>query len=279
MRMPIDVANLRDEYENPHHKVTTSDGLALFLREWRPTPGTEKETAILILHGITAYSGPYAMIGEPLAENGFTTYGMDLRGHGLSDGNRGDSPGKEVFVRDLCETISFVRERHAKLVLLGHSLGVLSAILAINECPKAADGAILLSAAKTMREGVTPVLSLSKKLGILFGSLASPSKQVVEYRREGMVGLDDPLFTFNYSLRFMRIASLRDLSFPELLEIPVFVGIGDGDELFSVESCRDLYNEIPSSMKEFYVVQGAKHAEFPPGGWSRLTEWVEENFS
>jgi alpha-beta hydrolase superfamily lysophospholipase len=230
MRMPINVAKLRDEYESLHHKVTTSDGLTLFLREWRPAPGSEKETAILILHGITAYSGPYAMIGEPLAENGFTTYGMDLRGHGLSDGDRGDSPGRDVFIRDLCETISFVREKHSKLVLLGHSLGVLSAILAINGCSKPADGAIFLSAAKTMREGVSPELSLSKKLGILFRSLASPSKPVVEYRREGMVGLDDPLFTFNYSLRFMRIAGFRDLSFPEELAIPVFVGIGDSDE-------------------------------------------------
>ncbi|MHA2134505.1 MAG: hypothetical protein ACW99J_11570 [Candidatus Thorarchaeota archaeon] len=65
--MPINVAKLRDEYESLHHKVTTSDGLTLFLREWRPAPGSEKETAILILHGITAYSGPYAMIGEPAA--------------------------------------------------------------------------------------------------------------------------------------------------------------------------------------------------------------------
>ncbi|UCE11313.1 MAG: alpha/beta fold hydrolase [Candidatus Thorarchaeota archaeon] len=204
---------------------------------------------------------------------------MDLRGHGLSDGHRGDSPGMEVFVRDLCETISFVRRRHARLVLLGHSLGVLSAILAMAECSSAADGAILLGAARTMRESAYPELSLGKKLRILLSSLISPTKQVVEYRREGMVGLDDPLFTFNYTLRFMRIAGLRDFEFQEELNIPVFVGIGESDELFDVEACRNLYDEIPASTKEFHVVQGAKHAEFPQGSWSRLIEWVVENFA
>ncbi|UCE11312.1 MAG: hypothetical protein JSW61_05090 [Candidatus Thorarchaeota archaeon] len=74
MLMSVHIERLREEYEGPHHLVTTSDGLTLFLREWRPAQGTARDTAILILHGITAYSGPYAIIGEPLSENGFTTY-------------------------------------------------------------------------------------------------------------------------------------------------------------------------------------------------------------
>lgn len=34
---------------------------------------------------------------------------------------------------------------------------------------------------------------------------------------------------------------------------------------FSVDSCRELYEGIPSDSKEFYVAEGAKHAEFPDG--------------
>lgn len=65
---------------------------------------------------------------------------------------------------------------------------------------------------------------------------------------------------------------------PEKLDFPVFVGIGDSDELFSVDSCRELYEGIPSDSKEFYVAEGAKHAEFPDGAWDPLVEWVDRKF-
>jgi esterase/lipase len=58
----------------------------------------------------------------------------------------------------------------------------------------------------------------------------------------------------------------------EKREFPVFVGIGDSDELFSVDSCRELFEGIPSDSKEFYVAEGAKHAVFPDGAWDQLIE-------
>ena len=94
-----------------------------------------------------------------------------------------------------------------------------------------------------------------------------------------MVGLDDPLFTFKYTLRFMRMVRFESVEFPEKLDFPVFVGIGDCDELFSVESCKELYELVPSDSKEFYISEGSKHAEFPPGSWAPLIEWVEHNFN
>ncbi|GAI80973.1 unnamed protein product, partial [marine sediment metagenome] len=107
--MALDIIRLREEYDGPHHLLITSDGVNLFLRKWEPKTETPRQSAILILHGLTAYSGPYYMIAEPLAERGFKVYGLDLRGHGLSDGNRGDCPSEERFVKDICETIKFVR--------------------------------------------------------------------------------------------------------------------------------------------------------------------------
>ena len=98
--MTLDTVELRKEYEDPHHLLVASDGVNLFLRKWESKTEKPRKAAMLILHGITAYSGPYSMIAEPLSERGFTVYGLDLRGHGLSDGNRGDSPSKERFVND-----------------------------------------------------------------------------------------------------------------------------------------------------------------------------------
>jgi alpha-beta hydrolase superfamily lysophospholipase len=273
----LDIHSLRIEFGEPHSLLTTSDGITLFIREWKPK-GAPKETAILILHGITAYSGPYDMVAGPLASRGFTVYGLDLRGHGLSDGNRGDTPGRERYVKDLCETIAFVKERHSRMVILGHSLGVLSSVMAMESCIDQFDGAILLSAARTARPGIYPPIGAMQKLKIALSSIFSPSRPVMEYRREGMVGLDDPLFTFRYTLRFMRTTILADFNFPAEMPFPVLVGIGEEDELFAVEAARELFEEIPSETKDFLVAEAAKHAVFPDGSLNPIFEWVDTTF-
>ena len=277
--MTLDIIKLRKEHEESHHLLTVSDGVTLFLWKWEPKTETTRQTAMLIVHGITAYSGPYTMIAEPLSERGFPVYGLDLRGHGLSDGNRGDCPSKERFVKDLCETIAYLNERHENVVLIGHSLGILSSIFFMNHCLKNISGSVLLSGGVATRAGATREMSLVQKLKILFSSIFSPSKPVIKYEREGMVGLDDPLFTFRYTLRFIRMVRFDDIEFPERLEFPVFVGIGDSDELFSIDSCRQLYEMIPSDSKEFYIAEGAKHAEFPDGAWDSLITWIDNKFS
>ncbi len=275
--MTLDIQRLRSEFSERHNLLTTSDGVTLFVREWEPK-SAPKDTAILILHGITAHSGPYGMIAGPLASRGFAVYALDLRGHGLSDGNRGDTPGRERYVKDICEAIAFVKERHPKMAVLGHSLGVLSSVLAMESCIEQFDGAILLSGARTARPGVYPPMGAMQKFKIALSSIFSPSRPVMEYRREGMVGLDDPLFTFRYTLRFMRTTILSDFHFPKEMPFPVLVGIGEEDELFAVEAARELYEEIPSETKNFLVAEAAKHAVFPDGSLNPIFDWVDTTF-
>ncbi|MHA2247553.1 MAG: alpha/beta hydrolase [Candidatus Hodarchaeales archaeon] len=278
--MKIQVSKLREEIDSPHHLITTSDDKVLFLRTWFPKI-SPKNKAILIFHGITAHSEPYEMIADPLSQEGYSVFGLDLRGHGLSDGNRGDYPSKERFARDLCETIAYVKKKVPVVILLGHSLGVLSAITALNHCLEDIDGLILSSLARTVKPGVYPPISIGKKLKILFSSIFFPRRPVISYYREGMLGLDDPLFNFNYTLRFMKISGVsnpNDVKFPNKLNFPIFYSIGEQDELFEVESCKNLFAEIPCENKEFFVIQGAKHAEFPEGSWIRLVAWLNENF-
>ncbi|TFG27080.1 alpha/beta fold hydrolase [Candidatus Thorarchaeota archaeon] len=273
-----DIIALRNKFEEPHHLLTTSDNQTLFLRIWEPQLEHRKDSAILLLHGITAHSGPYGMIAEPLTGRGFSIYGLDLRGHGLSDGNRGDCPSKERFIKDLCESIEFVNQRHPKVILFGHSLGVLSSIIAVNNCRENIDGLVLLSGARSTKPEAYPGLSLGQKLKILGSSIRNPSKPVIHYYRDEMVGHDDPLFNFYYTYRFMKIALIRDFEFPNMENMPVYVGVGDRDELFSVDACQALHDEIPSKYKMFYVMKGAKHAEFPPGSFDTLFSWLDTHF-
>ncbi len=278
IRMSINVEELREKLTEPYHLLETSDGVKLFLRIWEPPPQESNNVAILIFHGITAHSGPYSFLADPISKHGFTIYGLDLRGHGLSDGNRGDSPGGERFVKDLCETVSFVKNRHEKVIILGHSLGVYSSVNAMNSCLEKIDGAILLSAGRTISHAAMNQPSTKAKLKILFSSIFTPSKPVVEYRREGMVGLNDPLFTFNYTLRFIRMLDFEGMRFPQSLKFPVLVSVGENDELFSVESVRGLFDMVPTENKEFSVIADAKHSVFPEGSWNGILDWLKQNY-
>jgi acylglycerol lipase len=272
----VDVKKLREEFKKPHYIIKTSDGMDLFLRAWEPIK--KSNIAILIFHGITAYSGPYEIMGPRFSKIGYNVYGLDLRGHGLSDGIRGDYPSKERLILDLGETIQFIKNKHKSLILFGHSLGVVSAIIALNNFKEDVDGLILLSAAREVRPGVYPKMSFIKKLKIVFNSLIRPSRPVVSYQREGMLGLDDPLFNFKYTLRFMKIFSVASATISSNLTIPVILGVGENDELFSVEAARSLFDEIPSKNKKFIVLPGAKHAIFPDGAFKELIDWLTSNF-
>ncbi|HXY46464.1 MAG TPA: alpha/beta fold hydrolase [Thermoplasmata archaeon] len=284
------VAELRSSFTSPHELLRASDGRTLFLRRWDAGPGAT--VSVLIFHGITAYSGPYGpLIAESLARAGFNVFGMDLRGHGLSDGKRGDYPSVARWERDLCETVAFVKARAPRLVLLGHSLGVLSAIRAQQLRPADVNGLILLSAARKVRPGVLgsasgiQVLKALVAVGILRGT------PLIGYRREGMIGLDDPLFNFRYSARFytvlygagaLRVARMfrsGDVDSPRLrfdgkLRIPLLVGVGDQDELFPSESVREFWQGIDCDAKEFLLIPNARHAVFPKDAWGPLIDWL-----
>jgi len=274
--MDIQVSKLREDFIDKHYLITTSDNITLFLRVWEPTKKSNK--AILILHGITAYSGPYDTMGKPLSMLGFSVFGLDLRGHGLSDGKRGDYPSKERLIMDLTETIAFLKQKFSILILLGHSLGVLSALIAVNHCLEDINGLILMSAGIEAKPGVYTPLSTKEKLKILFSSIFSPSTPVISYKRDGMTGLDDPLFNFKYTLRFMKIFDAKKLKITEKLNIPVILGVGDQDQIFTVESAQKLLDEIPGDNKRFFVISGGTHTDFPEEGFVPLTNWLEETF-
>ena len=276
--MGIDVKKLREDFKEPYEVVTTSDGITLFLRKWESLSPSNK--AVLILHGITAYSGPYEMFGKAIAKAGFTAVGLDLRGHGLSDGNRGDYPSKERLINDLVETIVYLKKKYNSLLLFGHSLGVLTALITKKNSNEKIDGLILLSAGKAINPGVYKSPSVLQKLKILVSAIFRPSKPVINYYREGISGLDDPLFNFHYTLRFMRLVSFKDLDFSEEIDCPVILGVGEHDEIFSVESAQSLLDEIPSKDKKFFIMAGAKHAvEFSDEVFKEIKSWLSAKFS
>jgi acylglycerol lipase len=278
---PEDAAVLRQNFKEPHQQFTTTDGQTLFLRRWNPDTivPAKKDIAVLIFHGITAYSGAYSMAGVPISTGGYTTFGLDYRGHGLSGGNRGDSPGKERWIADLAESVKYIKSLgYPKVIILGHSLGVASAICAADAVPNEISGLILLSGAYEGKKGLTKPPSFFQKTKIIASSIFCPSYQVVEYYRDGITVSKDPLFNYRYTLRFLTMLDVRKLRLPDNLNIPVLVGIGDKDELFDIDKVKEFYNAVPGNKKEFLVMKNTTHANIPLESWEEIVIWLNKNF-
>ena len=272
----LDLETLRSEVEQPYHLMEATDGETLFIRRWDAVDSLAREgVAVLILHGITAYSAPYEFMAEPLAAGGYTTFGLDYRGHGLSGGTRGDSPSKARSQADRVEALQFIKTLgFEKVIVLGHSLGVASAIYLAKEVPEEIAGLVLLSGAY---EGKQPPREFGffERLTILTNSVLRPGTPVIEYKREGHVKSEDPLFNYVYTLRFVTMLDVTELHFESEPPMPILVGMGDQDELFTVDAARELYDGIPGDHKDFWVIEGALHATFPPSCWADLVAWLD----
>lgn len=120
-------------------------GLRLAYRTWEPP--TSRAT-IVVVHGLGEHSGRYAEFAERMAGYGMSTFAMDLRGHGLSDGRRGHVPSFDVFLQELDRfrrEVEGLADFHVPMFLLGHSLGGLVALRYQEEYNTRFEGAIIIS--------------------------------------------------------------------------------------------------------------------------------------
>ena len=103
----------------------SSVNLRIVYRAWLP-PGRAR-AIVLIAHGLGEHSGRYEHVAAALTQAGFSCYGMDQYGHGLSEGARAYVNDAWQAVTDLAQLHDIVRERHGDLptLLCGHSMGAL----------------------------------------------------------------------------------------------------------------------------------------------------------
>lgn len=101
----------------------TNGGLNLVYRAWRSNQAPR--AVVAIVPGFNSHSGYYSWVGEQLAERGFAAYAIDLRGRGMSDGERFYVERFADYVDDVDAFVTVVkaRERGVPVFILGHSAG------------------------------------------------------------------------------------------------------------------------------------------------------------
>jgi alpha-beta hydrolase superfamily lysophospholipase len=130
-------------------------GRRLAYRTWE---AANARAALVVVHGLGEHSGRYAEFGERMAGYGVSTFAMDLRGHGLSEGRRGHVASFDIFLQELDRfrrEVEGLADFRIPLFLLGHSFGGLIALRYQEEYNTRFEGAILsapwLATAPTVR--------------------------------------------------------------------------------------------------------------------------------
>jgi len=109
-----------------HQELTWNsfDGLLIFAQYWKPDNG-EVKAVICLVHGHGEHSGRYGHVAKMFTDNGYAMIAFDLRGHGLSKGQRGHTPAYEALLNDvellLAKTDTLFPG--TKKILYGHSMG------------------------------------------------------------------------------------------------------------------------------------------------------------
>jgi len=121
------------------HKEGTFTGFRgadLYYQKWYP--GGEVRAILAIVHGLGGHSSRFSTIVKHLIPLQYSIYGLDLRGHGRSPGQRGYINAWTELREDLRAFLNLIRNQQpgCPIFILGHSLGGVIVFDYILRCPQ-----------------------------------------------------------------------------------------------------------------------------------------------
>ena len=248
--------------------VVSADGTRLEYRAW---PRASARATFAVIHGLGEHSGRYARFAAGMAEHGYATYAVDMRGHGKSPGPRGHVDSWSQWTDDVSAFVKHVEGiAGGEVVPLGHSFGgaaLLSTVLA-GKLPQSRRFVVSSPALKVkvavpawkLRLGavasrIAPKLTMSNEVDP--GTVSRIPEVVEAYRT-------DPLVHGKISSRMFsewQAASADILARAGAIKVPFLVLAGTADALIDPEGSRALHEKAPA-MSELHLLEGRYHEPF-----------------
>jgi len=252
------------------HYLTASDGCRLFCRYWLPEGYRSPRWVLLCVHGAGAHGAHFEVVAKHLCPAGAAVYALDLRGHGLSGGRRGDLTAVDRILQDLWEMLAFLRQAHpcGPLYLWGESAGAPYAIKYAAERGQSLDGLILSS--PELESAVKPslweylhhlpraILDPDARIVDLSGRLHLCNRESSDVQRE----LTDPLR--NNRLDSRSVLALYRLSVEasrlgERIALPTLILQGGGDLVSDPRAVKGFFRRLSAKDKRLALFPEAYH--------------------
>jgi alpha-beta hydrolase superfamily lysophospholipase len=223
---------------------------------------------VIIVHGIAEHGGRYAHVGKRLADDGYATYVHDHRGHGRSDGTRGNIERMSTVVTDLETMIRSMAGRHPgmPMFLFGHSMGGLITLAYLTGKPVELRGAILQAAAVEFPGGSRATRSAAGLISAIAPNLGAASLDSSKVSRDPEVVRDYDADPLNYRGKVrartgaeMLNAATRVAASLDRLTLPLLVTHGSADTLTSPAGSRRVADGAASTDITLKIYDGFYH--------------------
>jgi len=252
------------------------------------SPGENIRAGIILVHGIGEHIQRYAHWIKRLNEKGFGVVGVDLPGHGKSDGKRGVL--NSYSLTD--EMLDFLIAEFSKtfpgipVFVYGHSLGGGIVLQYLLKKKPNIRGAIVTSPwLKLAFEPSKAKLMLAGIMKGIYPSLVQPSGLIVKYISHDQKVIDnylsDPLNHDKISVGLFHSAVSAagySLSNAGELKVPLLLMHGSDDMLTSPEGSRVFASK--ASLAELKIWDGGFHElhneTFNEDVFSYLANWIEK---
>lgn len=250
------------------HQVTSADGTALFVTDYL-LPVSQARGSVVIMHGLGEHSGRYRHVAQFFNQLGLSVRCYDHRGHGRSQGARGDVINGDPMLLDAQIVIDgFAAHFREPPFLMGHSMGGLFAARFALSGVSRLRGLILSSPALALRLSPLQRLMLdvmhaaAPRLGVPNGLnpafLSHDPEVVAAYRA-------DPLVHNKISARLLK-SMLRSIASCEAqagtLAIPTLLVVAGDDRLVDAEGSKRFAARAPAGLVELKMYSGFYHEVF-----------------
>ena len=246
-------------------KYENADGLRIAYRSWQPA-GAPK-AAVVIVPGFNSHSGYYGWTANELAAQGYVVYAVDLRGRGLSDGERFYVDTIDQYAADVDGVVKLANAQHSglKIFVLGHSAGGVTACIYTLDHQQAVAGLICESFAYQTPAPDFAVAALKglSHLAPHAHVLALPNKA---FSRDATVvaAMDaDPLIAHETQptktiAALARADDRLKASFGEI-KVPVLILHGTEDKATKYQGSQYFYEHAGSADKTLKLYDGHYH--------------------
>ena len=245
---------------------------------------------LLLVHGLGAHSERWNFLADFSLRKSFSSYAIELRGFGQTEGLKGDVENFNIYyddIRSLCGIIQ--RENPGKnIFLIGESMGALLSFLMAAQEPDLFNGLILIS----------PVFKSRLKLPFsyyweIFLSLFSDPKKQFYLPFNSKMCTQDIAYqkTMDLDFREHRLATARflvSIAFSQIraqflknrVHTPILFLLSGKDELADTKASRRFFQSLKAEDKEIFLYPGMLHALSIELGKERVFEdilrWIEK---
>jgi len=239
------------------------------------------------VHGLGEHAGRYARFADGMAKHGMSTYALDLRGHGKSEGQRGHVDAWSQWTDDVSAFVRRVESTAGgEVIPLGHSFGgaaLLSTVLA-GKLPGSKRFVVSSPALKLRLKAPGWKLALAPVASRVVPRVAMDNEvdpatvsripEVVEAYRT------DPLVHNRISSRMWtewQNATADILTRAAQIKVPFLILAGTADPLIDPEGSRNLH-ETAQSSSTLRLLEGRYHESFNDLGsdevFQVIADWV-----